>query len=582
MHVRRGEHDICLGYQSGAIWKHSDFIKHRIDVEPKAQRAAPKAKQLPTSSAKTIVPTYKVPTTDPSLFGVEPLSALDIGVNWNLESLRSLPTHKRVTELLATKGLTLHAAAERSRILYGQASQYWLPHNLYHDLKNAAFSPSLEQFCALSRISGYRLSDWLRLFGFAPEAILKMQLASVPRRTKVLETPEMPRPVDIRTVRMFVAHLDREIVPFSQLPSFSPIRSFGQDWRHESRFLYVRVGLEDTLAFPDLLPGSVVRVALGEGNSALQQVEQNGNTIFLLEHGHGFWCCRLQPGPDQQVIVVSDQLPGNQLRFLMPKEAQVRGIVDLEIRATHTFTDSGTPAALSRLHTPISVTWNSRNLGSLLRMRRLQAGLSLREASAISNTLAASFGDDRFFASPGTLSDYETREDAPRHMHKIITLCSVYGIRLLEFIAAMGAHIEELGRQAIPSQRIQTFAGVMPTPFSELNTFFELAAVPLTGMKGVSIRDCFWNRRGIDQRSLRDALFFIVNRRKKHRNASGFGRWRQELILFWEREGSYHIGTPLAKGGLLGVDEGSGHGEVWAEKEFEVVGQIVTVIREIR
>ena len=503
-------------------------------------------------------------------------------MNWNLESLRSLSTHHRVRELLATKELTLHAAAERSRILYGEASRYCLPHNLYHDLKNDAFSPSLEQLCALSRISGYRLSDWLRLFGFGPEAILKMKFASVPRRTKVLETPEMPAPIDIRTVRMFVEHLDGAIVPFSQLPSFSPIRSFGQDWRDESRFVYLRIGLEDTLAFPDLLPGSVVRVALSEGNASLRQVEQNANAIFLLEHGHGFWCCRLQRGPDQQVVVASDHLPGNQLRFLVPKEAQVRGIVDLEIRATHTFADSGTPVALSRLHMPLTVTWNSRNLGSLLRMRRLQAGLSLREASAISKTLAASFGDDRFFASPGTLSDYETREDAPRHMHKIITLCSVYGIRLLEFITAMGAHIDELGRQAIPSQRMQTFSGVLPTPFSELNTFFEFAAVPLTGMKGVSIRDCFWNRRGIDQRLLRDALFFIVNRRKKHRNASDFGRWRQQLILFWERQGSYHIGMPLAKGGLLGVDEGSGHGELWAEREFEVLGQIVTVIRGIR
>lgn len=466
-------------------------------------------------------------------------NALDPGVNWNLESLLSLSTHDRVKELLAIKGLTLHAAAQQSRILYGSASRYCLPHNLYHDLKNAVFSPSLEQLCALSRISGYRVDDWLRLFGFAPEAILKMQLASLPKRTKTLETPAIAAPIDIRAVRRFVEHLEGAIMPLSHLPGFGPIPSPSKGLWEEPSYLYVRVGLEDALAFPDLLPGSVVRVARLEANSALERVNRNDNTIFLLEHGGGLLCCRLQRGSDQQVIVASDYLLGNQLRFLVPKEAQIRGIIDLEIRPIHASTDLGLPVGLSRIHSPFSTRWVSGQLGGLLRMRRLQAGLTLREASAISNTLAASFGDDRFFASPGTLSDYEAREDSPRHMHKIITLCCIYGIRLREIMTAIGANTDELGRQEIPSLRFQTSPRLtheMPTPLSELNPFFELAAVPLTGMKRVSIRDCFWNGRWIGEKSLRDALLFIVNRRRRHRDESGIGKWRQQLFLFWERD----------------------------------------------
>lgn len=504
-------------------------------------------------------------------------------MNWNLESLLSLSTHDRVKELLAIKGLTLHAAAEQSRILYGTASRYCLPHSLYHDLNNEAFSPSFEQLCALSRISGYRLSDWLRLFGFAPEAILKMQLASVPKRTKVLETAETATPFDIGTVRTFVEHLNGAIVPFSQLRSFSPAQSLSQNMRDEPSSLYLRVGIEDALAFPDLLPGSVVRVTRLEGDSALERVNRSDNAIFLLEHGRGFWCCRLKRGQNRQVIVASHYMSGTQLRFAVPEEARIRGVVDLEIRPIHASTDIGTPAVFSRLQTPLSWRWNSRYLGDLLRIRRLQAGLSLREASAMSSLLAASLGDDRFFASPGTLSDYETREDPPRHVHKVITLCCIFGIRLREFVTAIGANTDELGHQEIPSLRLQTSprpTHEIRTPFSELNTFFELAAVPLTGMKKISIRDCFWNGRKIGERSLRDAHIFVVNRKRKRRDVSG--EWRQQLFVVWERDMGYRVGTPLAKGGLEAVDEASGSGEQWTENAFEVLGQIVTVVREIR
>jgi hypothetical protein len=218
-------------------------------------------------------------------------------------------------------------------------------------------------------------------------------------------------------------------------------------------------------------------------------------------------------------------------------------------------------------------------------MRRLQAGLSLREASAISSTLAASLGDDRFFAAPGTLSDYEAREDPPRHMHKIITLCCIYGVRLREIMAAIGANTDELGQQGIPSLRFQTSprpTHEMQTLFSELNAFLELAAAPLTGMKRVSIRDCFWNGRWIGEKPLRDALIFVVNRKRKHRDVYSIGGWRQQLFVVWERDRGYRIGTPLGKDRLQAVDKASGDRDQWAENEFEILGQIVTVVREVR
>src|SRR5438874_12437866 len=89
---------------------------------------------------------------------------------------------ERVKSILASKSLTLYQVSERSAALYGRSSPQYLPHNLYYDLRHGAFSPSLFQLFAFSRISGYRLVDWLRVFGFDVEAIprLQIQLSSNP------------------------------------------------------------------------------------------------------------------------------------------------------------------------------------------------------------------------------------------------------------------------------------------------------------------------------------------------------------------------------------------------------------------
>ena len=77
----------------------------------------------------------------------------------------NLELAERVKSILATKQLTLHQASQTSATLFGRGSPYYLPHNLYYDLSHGHFSPSLFQLVAFSRISNYRLRDWLQLFG---------------------------------------------------------------------------------------------------------------------------------------------------------------------------------------------------------------------------------------------------------------------------------------------------------------------------------------------------------------------------------------------------------------------------------
>ena len=95
---------------------------------------------------------------------------------------------KRVKSILESKNLTLHSVSQRSAVLFGRSSPYFLQHNLYYDLRRGTFSPSLFQLFALSRISNYRLFDWMRVFGFDIEAIPRLQIQLSSARTILLDS----------------------------------------------------------------------------------------------------------------------------------------------------------------------------------------------------------------------------------------------------------------------------------------------------------------------------------------------------------------------------------------------------------
>jgi hypothetical protein len=104
------------------------------------------------------------------------------------DSSANVPLAERIQSILSSKGLTLYRVSQQSAALYGQSSPYFLPHNLYYDLRVGSFIPSIHQITALSRISGYRLADWLRVFGFSLEDITRLQVLLPPKRTILLDT----------------------------------------------------------------------------------------------------------------------------------------------------------------------------------------------------------------------------------------------------------------------------------------------------------------------------------------------------------------------------------------------------------
>ena len=65
--------------------------------------------------------------------------------------------------------------------------------------------------------------------------------------------------------------------------------------------------------------------------------------------------------------------------------------------------------------------------------------------------IAAELGNEQYFAATGSLSDYEAPDCPPRHVHKAITLCAIYGLQFSTFLKSVGLHLEDAGRIRFPT-----------------------------------------------------------------------------------------------------------------------------------
>jgi hypothetical protein len=94
---------------------------------------------------------------------------------------------ERVRQILSSRGLTLYRVSRRSAEIFGKLSPFFVPHSLYYDLAVSSLSPGIQQLLALSRITNYRLSDWLAVFGFDLDAIPRLQCMVPRNRTVILD-----------------------------------------------------------------------------------------------------------------------------------------------------------------------------------------------------------------------------------------------------------------------------------------------------------------------------------------------------------------------------------------------------------
>lgn len=516
---------------------------------------------------------------------------------------------RRIASILGRAGLSLHQVSLRSEARYGRRSPHFIPHNLYQGLESDDFSPSLHHLVALSQISGYRLEDWCRVFGFRLDNIPRLQLHLPRERTVLLDSSLVD---DNSCVAWFRDRPHRAqpstIVPLSQWLEPSGAKRVRELRAPGPGFLYVRIGAQDALAFPDVLPGSVVRVVPATEHLPPQEPGRISDRLFLIEHGRGLWCSRLSFTKDGYIVPVSRQLPFAQVALRPEEEVRVLGVADLELRSLANFCQPGTPRALAMRWKPEPLPGVCANLDEQLRVARRRAALSFRGASAMSRKIAQLLGDERYYVAPGTLSDYETTTKPPRHVHKIITLCILYGLPFHTFLRYAGLWIEDDGGNPIPDDLASR--GQVPTPASTLTQgdhaeggflagllrqwkepplVLRGALTTLSGMQKHSLHDFFWTGKQYVAPSphLKGSLLLLINRQKKKPvHIPGEIPCRQPLYLIAVRDRGYTCASCDLENGML-VLHGYSCGFQRIRDQFlrrddaEVVGQLVAVARRL-
>jgi len=517
---------------------------------------------------------------------------------------------ERVRSILASKDLTLHRVSRQSETLYGRLSPYFLPHNLYFDLRPGTFSPSIHQIFALSRISGYRFTDWLRVFGFHLEELPRLQILLPASRTVLLNS-------SLDDPNAWVPWLDNRshITPAPTVAPLAHLLKFTHRRRLRSlseiggrNFLYAKIGGDDVLAFPDLLPGSIVRVNPWIPTGFISR--KGGITssrIFLVHHSKGLFCCRLRVVEDGLIVPVSTQLPYAQIELPVPSAANLLGTVDLEIRPALGVEQPEVPKDLSKHWTPEVLTTELK-LSHLVRSARTRLHLSLREASAMTRRIAELLGDERYAISQSSLSDYEVLDTPPRHFHKALSLCVVCGLPVPMFLKAIGILPETSGIESMPDyfvsraspQSISNTAlgddKVLADGFLE-KLLGECGGVPfflrnsieeISGLSGVSLDDFVWigGERNPLHPYLNNGLLVAVNRRKKRPTyLRSKPLWQQPIYVLQKRDGTYLCACCSVENGTLIVHPHSPNFyrpiQLRNHYDAEVMGQIVAIARRL-
>jgi transcriptional regulator with XRE-family HTH domain len=508
----------------------------------------------------------------------------------------------RVQRILASRGLSL---ADLSRAS-GNNRPGHIPHSFYSSLRKPSFSPSLYQLHSVSRLTGYRLVDWFGLFGISLDDMSRFQVFFPSLRTVEIDPRIYNADAPVHWLYdLQETDLSTPVAPLSQWVALGARRRASSIFRGEKRtFRYVKIGSHDVLAFPDLLPGSIVRVS--DDVSALSRTpigKTPGRTLFLVRHSKGITCSRLCRSASDTIVLCSRHLPYAPLELTVGVHGVILGTVDVEIRSSAKFQKPVVSAALERYRTPIPLSQVStpRNAGEFIQRARKACGISFREAAERTRVIARELGDRRYYCSPGALSDYETRTFAPRHLHKLISICAVYFAGAADLLEACGASLESAGVHAMPREfrnsspetRASTrepsrFLGEMERRFGQLPYFLRTAGFAMFGLQNPTLRDVFWigDSEEAKYSCLGGIRFLIVDRRQKRpRAALSCPTWAQPMYVLQKRGGGYLWGFCRLENGALSLCSPAQHAKSVRLRngiDAEVIGRIVGVIRQLR
>lgn len=349
---------------------------------------------------------------------------------------------KQIKRVLKSAGFTLAQLSARSSDQYGRTSSYFVPPTFLYRLVTGV-TPHVCQIAAFSAITRHRFTDWMTAFGFDLAQIPRLQVRLHRERT-VLVTP-----VETDTNGM----VSRTTAPCPVARTRTPLRSAAAPpKRLDEPYLYARIGTANNPTFPELLPGSIVRVDTRNNGFASFSADANSGPIYLVERVGGLTCCRVKQLDDRQILLLSGQSTQSSFPLRLDEEARILGRVDTELRpsqVTHvsnSAADSGMTTSLLRRNSQ-----TTPKLCALLQTSRQRSGLTFRSAHDISISVAQILHDKHYAISIGLLSDYETIDTPPRHTAKIMTLCILYGIDFFEYLNCADIQFDDSLKSPMPT-----------------------------------------------------------------------------------------------------------------------------------
>lgn len=518
----------------------------------------------------------------------------------------------RVKAILDRRELNALKLSRLSEILFGRSSPYHLPSNFYYQLRTGVLAPNIYQLFALSKISDYRLADWLHVFGHRLDDLPRLQSLLHDRRTVIWDSTSYNREACEPWFRESGRPLaPDEIIPIARMTPRANSRRISSIERSNGKsFLYAKVGQEDALAYPSLVPGSLVRadpqvieISQEECATASRQA------LYLVEHSKGVCCCRLNFLDAEHVELVSDRLPYTNPILQLGREIRILGLIDLEMRPLSNVRRPRVAPEFARPWHPSPIRTYSPGsmlLGELLRAARSRAGLNFKEASAITGKIAAQLGDRRYFIRPASLSSYERLNGPPWHIHKIMSLCVVYCIGFWDFLCGTDISLRPPGRQAIPEDLLPRdvandsaaqfrgdSAGAQAQAFpldlfGHTPPFMQSVLSSMSGLPRLSIRDVFWTG-GLTQPLhplLERSHLIVVNRRMKRPLPWPWGEtWQQPLYLILLRDGTYVCAHCTSKEDALILHSHPNSSlppRILRNRvDAEITGRVVVIIRSV-
>lgn len=469
---------------------------------------------------------------------------------------------ERTRQLIVGAGLSLSQISRFTRAKYGTGSSYFIADSFISTIKRGV-SPHLCQIAALSEVTCYRFADLMQHFGFDLRQLTRLQMKLHPGRT-VLITPN-----------------ECCALPSSNL----------------GRYLYAQIGRHDGMGFPEVMPGSIVRIDTTHTFGPATPKSDSRRSLYVVDHLRGLSCCYITPLNRGEILLTPHYLPCECLQYRLGDQARILGVVDAELRPLQNI-EIPHPTVSNEFErrAPVPAVGAPQRLSQLVRNSRERVGFHFRQARDLTARVAEELGNQDYAIALGTLSDYEAGDAVPRHISKIISLCIVYAIDFARYLYSAGITVNPSAQRALSEINPEP----VPTSLSLLQirernhgsshlsqSYFPPSLIHAQSEhlrnKSDSLQ-AFSVRIGPKGGGSPEALFLVDRCATTLEESAWPAAWQRPVYVVRKRDGKYVYGFCTVTDGIMTVHHDPTMTRVverFYRKEADVVGQVVTMVRSI-